>query len=117
MKTTLDLLDMAMRTARSSNALATELKLSRNALTNARNRGRLSPILAGTLADRIGQPVAEWMALAAIEAEPEIAAGPEVRRLADKVRKSYFDAFKRAAAAARRAHRRGTSNRAALRTA
>lgn len=88
MKCTLDLLDMAARTAKSESQLAQELKLHRTTLSTARRRGRLSPVVAGKLAERMKQPIAEWIALAALEAEPDIHGTEAIQRLADKVRKS-----------------------------
>lgn len=88
MKSTLDLLDMALETAKSPSALSVALHMHRNTLTRARAAGRLSPIAAGKIADHIGQPIAEWMALAALEAEPDIPVSPAIQRLVDKVRKS-----------------------------
>jgi len=88
MKSTLDLLDMAVRTAKSERALSLDLKLDPTTLATARGRGRLSPIVAGKIADRLGEPIAEWIALAALEAEPNIRDTKAIQRLAAKVRNS-----------------------------
>jgi|GEM_PF-1568046 len=88
MRTTLDLLNKAMKTASSERALSIELQLNPTTLATARRRGQLSPIVAGKLADRLGEPIAEWIALAALEAEPHIKDTKAIERLAAKVRNS-----------------------------
>lgn len=115
MKCTLDLLDMAVQTEPSERALSLALKLSPTTLATARARGRLSPIVAGKIADRIHQPIAEWIALAALEAEPHIRDTKAIERLAAKVRNSYFAALRKRAEAV--AHRREKARRTAARTA
>lgn len=90
MKTTLDLLTLGEATAPSRSALAKELRLSRNALKQARDRGRLSPVIAGKLAKRLNLPVLEWMAIAALESEPDMEGTDDIKRLISKVRNSYF---------------------------
>jgi len=50
-----------------------ELKLSRNALNNARSRGHLSPAIAGSIAERLGEDVDRWIVIAAIESEKDSA--------------------------------------------
>ncbi|MBS0443325.1 MAG: hypothetical protein JSR38_15335 [Proteobacteria bacterium] len=49
--------------------LTRELKLSDSALSQAKARGRLSPTLAGRIAERLGLDPLPWIALAALEAE------------------------------------------------
>ena len=88
MRSTLDLLDLAMKAAPSERQLSLDLRLSPNTLAAARRRGQLSPIVAGKIADRLGEPIAEWMALAALEAEPHIKDVKAIERLAAKVRNS-----------------------------
>ena len=46
------------------------LDVNRTALTVARTRGRLSPTLAGNIARLLGEDVEKWIAIAALEAEP-----------------------------------------------
>ena len=70
MPTTMQLLDKALQLKRASH-WANELELSSGTMTNARKRGRLSPTLAGNIAVRLGENPEHWMAVAALEAEPE----------------------------------------------
>jgi hypothetical protein len=73
MQTTLDLLNKAEKHLGpiSYRQLSTSLGHSPTALNNARHRGSLSPLLAGQLAQLTGENVAEWVALAAMEATPK----------------------------------------------
>jgi len=48
-----------------------KLGLSRNALYNARDRGNLSPAIAGALADAMGLDPQPWIVIAALEGEKE----------------------------------------------
>ena len=70
MTNTMQLLEKALTLKRASH-WATELYLSSGTITNARNRGRLSPTLAGNLAMKLGESPVHWIAIAAIEAEPD----------------------------------------------
>lgn len=88
METTLDLLARAMVDSPSSAALARELHVDRTALVKARERGRLSPTLAGQLAQKLGEDATRWTALAALEAEPATTARDKLRRLIERVRNS-----------------------------
>ena len=49
------------------------LNLSRNTLHTAKNRGNLSPAIAGALAEELGEDAAAWMVIAALEGERESA--------------------------------------------
>lgn len=86
MQTTLDLLDRALRTVDSERELARSLKLSSTAINMAKRRGRLSPTIAGQIAARLGEPVLEWVAIAAIEAEPTAPGSGPLKRLVGAVR-------------------------------
>lgn len=70
MHQTLDLLTKALA-KQSASAWARSLNITPSALTNARARGRLSPALAGNLAIDLGENPEHWIAVAALEAEPE----------------------------------------------
>lgn len=70
MPATLQLLEKALHVKRAA-AWARDLNITESAFTNARKRGRLSPTLAGTLAEQLHEDAARWMAVAAIEAEPD----------------------------------------------
>ncbi len=50
-----------------------ELGLSKQALYNAKERGHLSPAIAGALADVLGQDPKDWIVVAALESERESA--------------------------------------------
>lgn len=68
---TLDLLERALAINPSPKAWCDELKVARSALNVARLRGRLSPALAGGLAIKLGENPTQWIAVAALEAEPD----------------------------------------------
>ena len=70
MNTTTDLLKMALE-KRSASEWARLYNLTPGAFTNAKNRGRLSPVLAGNIAIDLGEDANAWMAVAAMEAERE----------------------------------------------
>ncbi len=50
-----------------------KLNLSRGALHTAKTRGSLSPAIAGALAEELGEPVKDWIVIAALEGERESA--------------------------------------------
>lgn len=70
MNTTMDLLEKALKVKRASH-WADELELSNATFTMASKRGRLSPTIAGNLAIKLGENPEHWMAIAAMEAEPD----------------------------------------------
>jgi len=49
------------------------LGLSKQALYNARERGHLSPAIAGALAEEMGQNPKDWIVVAALESERDSA--------------------------------------------
>ncbi len=69
MPSTMVLLERALAVKRAA-VWARELNLTDSALTQAKKRGRLSPTLAGTLAEQLHEDALKWTAVAAIEAEP-----------------------------------------------
>lgn len=69
MKNTMALLEKALN-KKTASAWARDLNITPGALTNAKQRGRLSPTLAGNLAINLGENAEHWIAIAAIEAEP-----------------------------------------------
>jgi len=72
METTMDLLDAALEeTGLSARALSMKLGHSPWTLNRARERASLSPGLAGELAAMLHLNIAEWMAIAALENEPD----------------------------------------------
>lgn len=50
-----------------------ELKLERTTLHKARERGHLSPAIAGVMAEKLGENVEKWIVIAALESERESA--------------------------------------------
>lgn len=81
MTTTLDLLEKAL-SIRNANQWAHTLGVSRSAFTKAKERHRLSPTLAGAIAADLGEDVTQWVAIAALEAEPPTPLMERVRGLA-----------------------------------
>ena len=72
MQTTLNLLDAAIKVQGLSD-WAAKLGLSKRALYTARDRGHLSPAIAGALAEELGQDAKEWIVVAALESERDSA--------------------------------------------
>lgn len=70
MQTTMNLLEKALKVQRAA-AWARDLNITEGAISVARKRGRLSPTLAGTLAEKLHEDAIQWTAVAAMEAEPE----------------------------------------------
>jgi hypothetical protein len=70
--TTMELLNMALKKD-NLRAWARRLGLSEEALRTARSRGRLSPMIAGALAEDLQQGPAKWIVIAALETERESA--------------------------------------------
>ncbi|BEP50579.1 hypothetical protein [Variovorax sp. V116] len=72
MQSTLHLLDAAIKVQGLSD-WAAKLGLSKRALYTARDRGHLSPAIAGALAEELGQDAKEWIVVAALESERDSA--------------------------------------------
>lgn len=72
MQTTMNLLSDAMKVKGLSD-WADDLGLSKRALYTAKDRGHLSPAIAGALADELGQDVKTWIVVAALESERDSA--------------------------------------------
>jgi hypothetical protein len=68
MQNTMHLLETAME-QKSIPEWTRELELSKQALYNAKERGHLSPAIAGAIAEKLGQDVNEWIVVAALESE------------------------------------------------
>ncbi|WP_234971089.1 hypothetical protein [Lampropedia hyalina] len=60
------------------------MKLSGNVLYTARLRGRLSPILAGAIAEKLGEDVQHWITVAVLETEKESGALDHLKKTADR---------------------------------
>lgn len=74
---TIDLLNKALETKKAA-AWCRDLNITKGAISKAKDRGRLSPTLAGVLAMEMGADPIFWTAVAAAEAEPP---GPLRERL------------------------------------
>lgn len=72
MKHTMHLLENAL-TQKSIAEWTKELGLSKQALYNAKERGHLSPAIAGALAEELGEDSQKWMVIAALESERDSA--------------------------------------------
>ena len=72
MQTTMNLLGSAMKIKGLSD-WARDLGLSTRALYTARDRGHLSPAVAGAMAKVLGEPVERWVCIAALESEKDSA--------------------------------------------
>ncbi len=72
MKNTADLLKKAL-SKEEMPYWTKKLGLARQTLHTAKVRGRLSPAIAGALAEELGEDAAKWMVIAALEGERESA--------------------------------------------
>ena len=72
MKSTADLLKKAL-SQEEMPYWTKKLGLARQTLHTAKVRGRLSPAIAGALAEELGEDAAAWMVIAALEGERESA--------------------------------------------
>lgn len=81
MTATLELLDRALE-QRSASEWARSLGVHRCVFTDARNRGHLTPVVAGGLALEMGEDPREWITVAVIEGEKE---SPAKQALAKKL--------------------------------
>jgi hypothetical protein len=74
MQTTMQLLDHAtVVTGQSLTDLSRTLSLNPNALHTAKGRQHLSPAIAGAIAEKLGEPIEHWIAIAALESEKDSA--------------------------------------------
>lgn len=70
MENTIELLSRALE-KQTVSQWARTFNIGPSAITNARARGRLSPVLAGNFAIKLGESPEHWIAIAALEAEAE----------------------------------------------
>lgn len=70
MQTTMDLFQQAIQ-KQSAAQWARDLNIERAAFSMAKKRGHLSPAIAGCLAIELGENPEQWIAVAALETEPE----------------------------------------------
>jgi hypothetical protein len=85
MPSTMALLEKALAVKRAA-AWARDLNLTESAFTQAKKRGRLSPTMAGTLAEQLHEDALKWTAVAAIEAEPD---SPLRNRLLQSIERAW----------------------------
>tara|TARA_Y100001972_G_scaffold110673_1_gene142630 strand:+ start:245 stop:511 length:267 start_codon:yes stop_codon:yes gene_type:complete len=87
MKHTMQLLDQALA-LHGAPYWHEKLDLSRNALHTAKQRGHVSPAIAGALAEELGQDPRDWIAIAALESERDSACKTRMlKRVSSFVRK------------------------------
>ena len=79
MQNTMQLLETALKIQPAA-AWHEKLKLSKNALHAAKNRGHLSPAIAGALAEELGEDFQKWMVIAALESERDSACKTRMMR-------------------------------------
>jgi hypothetical protein len=72
METTADLLSKALSVKRASR-WSEELDIDVSTIAQAKKRGHLSPVIAGALAEKLGENVSQWIIIAALESERDSA--------------------------------------------
>lgn len=92
MLNTLELLERAER-VKPMPEWTRELNLSRNALNNARSRGHLSPAIAGSIAEKLGENVDRWIVIAALESEKASACKDRMLSRIKKLTSVYLRKF------------------------
>lgn len=93
MTSTMQLLERAL-TVKKASHWANDLNLSNATFTMASKRGRLSPTLAGNIAIQLGEDHEHWMAVAALEAEPESPLKAMLQQTFEKVKNLYLTTLK-----------------------
>lgn len=83
MQTTLKLLDKALQ-VKSASEWARLIGVPRAIFTNAKNRGNLSPVVAGEVAAELGEDPQKWIVIAVLETAKESACKT---RLAKRLKK------------------------------
>ena len=86
MLNTMELLQKALAVKRAAH-WCDELNVDLSTISKAKQRGRLSPTLAGNFAMKLGENPEQWIAIAALEAEPESELLEELKASANKWRK------------------------------
>lgn len=85
MQQTMNLLAEATKTGKSLADWTRELGLSDKALYTARDRGHLSPAIAGAIAEKLGKNVEGWVYIAAMESEKESACKQRMVKRASRI--------------------------------
>jgi len=94
MDSTMNLLERALAAARTNDpniseaAFTRSFGLERTAISVARNRGNLSPVVAGQIAASLGEDVEHWIAVAAIESAKPSEAKSRLARMLNRARNS-----------------------------
>ncbi|MDR3451921.1 MAG: hypothetical protein P4L96_03835 [Rhodoferax sp.] len=70
MQTTMELFEKALEVQHAA-AWARDMNITRATFSMAKRQKRLSPVLAGNIAMKLGENPEHWIAVAALEAEPE----------------------------------------------
>lgn len=83
MESTMQLLRQALAINPKQYFWCEQLSISKHSIAVAKNRGRLSPVIAGNLAKLLGEDVTHWIAVAAMEAEPDT---PSKKRLENSLK-------------------------------
>jgi hypothetical protein len=86
MKSTIDLLDHAVLSAKSQRDLGRALGLSQAALAMCRQRGNLSPEIAALVAAHVGEPIAYWTLRAVDESSRQAGAARLIRKAAEALK-------------------------------
>lgn len=92
MRTTAELLTKALEFKKAS-MWCKDLNITEAALSKAKNRGHLSPTLAGVLAIEMGADAVYWTAIAAAEAEPRGALRERLERALERQITTAFCQF------------------------
>ena len=87
MQTTMHLLDKALTIEPNTTELCRKIKTASSAIRVARSKGRLTPVIAGNLADFVGEDVTQWIAIAAIESAPKTPSKSRLEKALDNWRK------------------------------
>ena len=90
MTQSLDLLTEARKRFDTDAALCKALDVTYTTVAVAKTRGKTSPVLAGRLAQMLGENVEHWMAMAALESAPRSRVTDQLRRTITALRKSEF---------------------------
>lgn len=119
MQTTMNLLEQAITTIPIAE-LTRKLGLSRQALYTAKDRGHLSPAIAGAIAEEMGQDSKDWIVIAALESERDSACKDRMLKRWKNIKNLYLPTLNRKAAhprkvrAARIAHAKHCATRHAV---
>lgn len=86
MQKTMDLFTKALQKGNAA-MWARDLNITPATLSIAKKKQRLSPVLAGSIAMKLGENPEHWIAVAALEAEPESELLAQLKKRASEWRK------------------------------